>query len=223
MEKLNSNRDKNFLIKFVFWLDKHTDLLGKLERNRAEWLLENFPIHQWLNDSERILDVGSGIGDIATKINQFTGNSVFGVDYVDYRRKEIKGLNKYHYIKGDAYNLSFKDKTFESVLILVTLHHMKSPEEAIKESLRVLKHNGYLIILEDLVGPKGSWLRFITLLVDNVINLTLEGNPNSNKTGEEWSKLLGNNLALTKVKETSLKWGPFFKSLELGLFLYQKP
>jgi 2-polyprenyl-3-methyl-5-hydroxy-6-metoxy-1,4-benzoquinol methylase len=51
-------------------LDKHTDLLVKLERNRAEWLHEKVPIHHWLDNSSRILDVGSGIGDIATKLNE---------------------------------------------------------------------------------------------------------------------------------------------------------
>lgn len=216
------NKYPNKLIDLVYWIDSRTDLLGKMERKRAEWLLKKFPLHKFVHKSDMLLDVGSGMGDIPTLLNKKTGIQIFGIDIIDYRRREIKSLNFYHFIKANAYEIPFRDNSFDKILIFVTLHHLVWPEKAIVEALRILKSKGFIIILEDIIGPPGSFLKFITIFIDNIINLTLEGNPNTNKMENEWHKLLEEFFGLEKVESYTIKWGPLFKSLKLGLFIYKK-
>ena len=223
MKNNQYERDQNLVIKFVYFLDRYTSLLEKIEKNRAKWLLDNFPLHKWIGDSEKILDIGSGIGDIDTLLSQNNNNNkIYGIDIIDYRRRGIRQLNKYHFVRASGYTTPFQNSTFDSVLILVTLHHMNTPELALEEALRVLKKGGNLFVLEDIIGPPGSYLKFITLFIDNLINLSLKGNPNTNKTEGEWEELLSNHYLLEKINSYTLKWGPLMKSLKLGIFWYKK-
>ena len=218
---LDSSHRKNFFIRSIFWLDKWTDLLGIIERKRAVWILNNFPIDKWMINSSKVLDIGSGIGDIPTLLHRRTSNEVFGIDLVDYRRKEIKYLNKFYFIIANCYNLPFLNNQFENVLFLVTLHHLWEPHKAIKEAMRVLKHNGRLIILEDIIGHPKSWLTLLTKFIDGLINLNFVGNPNTQKSQNDWLITI-ETLKLNIIHSYTISWGPFFKSLKLGIFILEK-
>jgi ubiquinone/menaquinone biosynthesis C-methylase UbiE len=193
-----------------------------METRRAQWLLNVFPLHNWLKDDSRILDLACGMGYITNNLKSNLTAEIWGVDIVDYRTKAIKKNTKFNFILGDAYNLGFANEYFDSVLILVSLHHMFEPGKVIKEALRVLKPNGKLIILEDLIKSKFSIQTIMTLFIDNVINLSFTKNPNSNKTKTQWIDLFTHDFDLKLQNEYSVKWGSLFKPLELGVFVLQK-
>lgn len=214
--------NSNIFIRIVFWLDQKTDFLGKIERRRAEWILNQFPIASWIFDCKQIIDIGSGIGDITSLLSNRIGKKIIGLDIVDFRRKEIVKDNEFVFIKADGYHLPFSNSSIDCVLILVTLHHLKFPHIVLKEIIRILKNNGKLIVLEDIVNDSKSFQRFFTIFIDNIINFSFFSNPSTNNTEREWLSILEGELKLEKKDSYIIKWG-FLKILKLGVFYLQKP
>ena len=92
----------------------------------------------------KILDAGCGVGATLKSISDL-GNC-FGIDShdkaVNYcREKGIKNVRL-----GDITDLSFDDNSFDVILVLDVLEHIKDDEAAIKEMGRVLREDGLLII-----------------------------------------------------------------------------
>lgn len=87
-----------------------------------------------------ILDVGSGTGRAVFYLKQNRPDiSVIGVEPVKELREVAykKGLSDSEIIAGDATRLSYGDNEFDLVCAFGVLHHVKNPEAAISEMLRV--------------------------------------------------------------------------------------
>ncbi|MBI2634982.1 MAG: class I SAM-dependent methyltransferase [Parcubacteria group bacterium] len=93
-------------------------------------------IKEWVKE-KNILDIGAGDG----RITHLLG--IIGVDDEPeaVRLAIEKGANV---VLGDAYNLTYKDEEFDSVLLVDTLEHFEFPEKALKEARRVLKYYIYI-------------------------------------------------------------------------------
>lgn len=94
-----------------------------------------------LSKNTKILDVGCGNGFFSyyfEKICDTTG--------IDFSEKMIK-LNpiKKKYVM-DAYNLKFKNNSFDVVFCSNLLHHLDNPKKAVKEMIRVSKK--YIVVSE---------------------------------------------------------------------------
>lgn len=109
---------------------------------------------------ENILDVGCGTGSqlrrLATK-----GIRCTGVDRSDgmlrVARKKSSGID---YIQADATALPFRDQQYQAAMISLALHE-KSPDEGrliLKEMLRVVKPDGYLIIADYHFTENRKWI-----------------------------------------------------------------
>lgn len=217
------NDIKNSLpVKLVYWLDKQTDLLHNIEMKRAEWLLKEFPINEWISGGNKVLDIGCGMGYVANKLQTSLDSEIYGFDITDFRTRLVKKNTLFNYFLADGYRIPIKDACFDSVLILVSLHHMWHPEKAIEEALRVLKPGGNMIVLEDLIKSRYSPQTVLTFFIDNFINLSFTKNPNTNKTKQQWITFFTEKFKLSLVREYSLKWGAIFKNLELGIFWLKK-
>ena len=60
------------------------------------------------------------------------------------------------YVVGSAYELPFADAAFDAALLILALHEHSEEERArmLIEALRVIKHNGYLVLAEYLQPAK---------------------------------------------------------------------
>ena len=96
--------------------------------------------------AETILDAGCGEGFTMDKLSKNgVGKKIEGVEYA----KEAILLGKklfpnLIFKKGSAYELPYKDNSFDLVICTEVLEHLKEPAKALKEILRVSKK--YLII-----------------------------------------------------------------------------
>ncbi len=100
----------------------------------------------------KILDVGTGSGGFIDLLRQAlrSYDSFVGIDLNGEELKKAK--EEYGTIaefkKMNAEKLDFPDNSFDIVSIASSLHHLERPEKVLKEMIRVVKPQGYLIIQE---------------------------------------------------------------------------
>ena len=95
----------------------------------------------------KILDVGCGTGETLTFIKKmFPKAKLYGVDSSISAIKYSKQRGHKNILKSLAEKLPFKDETFDVVLFLDVLEHIKNDQKVINEAKRVLKKNGSIII-----------------------------------------------------------------------------
>lgn len=127
------------------------DLLDKFnEVEKFHWwwagrqaLIKNLLLKENPRD---ILDMGCGTGETLTFLKTiFPKAKLTGVDVSRQAVKYTK--NRGHEAKmADALRLPFADKTFDAVLLLDVVEHIKDDTGVVKEAKRVLKPGGIIII-----------------------------------------------------------------------------
>lgn len=98
---------------------------------------------------DTVLEIGFGSGVLLPELSK-RYNRIFGVDIHDsiYKVKEmLKKENIYTFLtRGDILHLPYKDKSFDCIISIATLEHIKDLSEAIFEIKRVLKENGFAVL-----------------------------------------------------------------------------
>ncbi|MBN1294177.1 MAG: methyltransferase domain-containing protein [Candidatus Latescibacteria bacterium] len=105
--------------------------------------------------NEKVLDIGCGFG-IHSIILSGYNNDVIGIDAADHRITEgqkflsliNRNLYKVNIIKGPAYPLPFDNNTFDLVYCNEFVSHVYGLHNMLKESYRVLKDNGRILVLD---------------------------------------------------------------------------
>lgn len=100
----------------------------------------------WLNDCDRILDVGCGTGRLAAYL-QKKGKNVTGISL---NPQEIQIGNERSGMKldiweGDIHEIPSSDKLFDAVIAWDVLEHTLAPYIILSEVYRVLKPGGKLL------------------------------------------------------------------------------
>ncbi len=157
---------------------------GQIKVDRIKGLLEK---------EEKILDIGSGNGAVVHLLRK-EGFDVTGTDVV--AKSKMEDVQP---IVSSGDKLPFKDKEFDTVLLLTMLHHTPNPDAILKEAQRVGKR---LIVMEDVyTNPPQLWL---TKRVDALVNWEFWGHPHTNRTTIGWKETLdeiGFNLAYSKEEK----------------------
>ena len=100
--------------------------------------------------SGKVLELGCGNGTYSKTLAQ-TAKQVFATDFSDEMvatsTKQLKSFDNILVKKENCFSLSFSDATFDCVVMINLLHVIAEPEKAIRESKRVLKNNGDIIIV----------------------------------------------------------------------------
>ena len=108
--------------------------------------------HIELDGSNRILELGCGIGMTAEFINiKFSESSIIALDYDESQIKIAKEKNhneRVKFVQGDATNLKFQNQSFDTVFEILAFHHIPEFRRAIHETNRVLKVGGRFILMD---------------------------------------------------------------------------
>lgn len=155
-----------------------------------------------------LLDIGAGRGLIAKELAQSTSKPVTCVDVKDLNESEMP----YTVYSGNV--LPFEDESYGTCLLTYVLHHCESPEQVLKEAIRVSSKR--IIIFEDVPS-------FMTKALDVIAN-KLHGvaTPLNFKTPYEWENLF-DSVGLTVVrKELGVEKEWFYPGVEHVMFVLDK-
>ncbi|KAK4222328.1 sterol 24-C-methyltransferase erg-4 [Podospora fimiseda] len=121
-----------------------------------------------INEGDKVLDVGCGVGGPAREIAKFTGAHITGLNNNDYQidratryavQERLSGQLKF--VKGDFMQMSFPDNSFDAVYAIEATVHAPKLVGVYSEIYRVLKPGGKFGVYE--------WL-----MTDNYDNDNLE-------------------------------------------------
>ena len=127
-----------------------SDIRGKLGEHLID-VLE-------LKGNEWVLDIATGTGRFAKPVAEgLKDGKVIGLDQamamltVARDMARGKSLTCYDQAAGDAEALPFRDAIFDRSFVAFSLHHFKDPTLAVRDTLRVLKSRGRLVVLDPVV------------------------------------------------------------------------
>lgn len=194
-------------------------LIEEKINHRTEKIVNAF--EEFINRGEKILDIGAGGGWIGKEIQNRKSASVTLLDVMNFNQTLDLKLILY-----DGKNIPFPVNSFDTSLLIFTLHHCLNPLKVLNEAKRVTREK--IIIIEDI--PKGggrvtSFINKIFLyLWDILINLpSLIKPPGENitfnfKTISEWQKIF-NRFGLKIIFQKEFQSN---KLIRHGLFVVKK-
>lgn len=111
-----------------------------------------------LKKQDIVLDLGCGNGQHTHKASAFV-NNIIGVDYdqvsLDIANKTARFKNATFKESNLEEKLPFNNSTFDKVMLLDVLEHLRNRKQIIEEIKRVLKRNGLLFI--SVPNSETSW------------------------------------------------------------------
>jgi SAM-dependent methyltransferase len=157
-----------------------------------------------LSPGERVLDVGCGPGNFTREFARAAGDGlVVGIDasktMLDRAVTEPTAPNV-AYLRGDAGDLPFRDRTFDAVCCFATLYLVEEPMRALDEIARVLAPGGRMALLSSCNrGPLPATLT--NAVVRSVSGVRIFGRDELTRALRE--------RGLTSVEQRVAGWGQF--------------
>ena len=152
----------------------------------------------------RVLDLGAGEGYVAAGLDARLRAWVCGVDVGPFRRVRAP------YVMYDGARLPFPDATFDTTLILLTLHHCAKPEDVLDEALRVTRRR---VIVTESVYRNGRERLWLDLLDGRLNALRHDGQmpgPYAYRGPEKWGVL----FTSRGLQVVARRWiGPWWERL----------
>jgi ubiquinone/menaquinone biosynthesis C-methylase UbiE len=205
------------------------------ERFMGRWSRLLAPAHiafAGVKDGDRVLDVGTGTGALASALEAATTSSeILGIDpsadFISYAKKNVKSGHASFEV-GDAQALRFKDASFDQTMALLVMNFIPDHDKAIREMRRVTRPQG---IVSACVWDYDAGMEMLRFFWDEVVALDPAMAPKDERNmklsregqlGELWNK-----TGLVNVQEKPLVieqafasfddyWGPFLKGAGPG-------
>ena len=135
-----------------------------------------FFLRSGITNGMKVLDVGSGAGDVAITLADFVGEegSVIGVDVnpdileTAKTRAETEGYKNIEFIAGDIRTLDLPDD-FDAVAGRLVLMYMADPVEALKHLITLVKPGGIFAFQEAEFSPYNSAVHPDTPLINKLV------------------------------------------------------
>lgn len=103
-----------------------------------------------LEEVKRVLEVGCGVGTVASYLNIEYGKEVVGTDVdpeqIDLAMKHYQENHRLRFFEADTTRLPFEDAEFDLALSFMVLHHISEWKKALQEVNRVLRPDGFYLI-----------------------------------------------------------------------------
>lgn len=159
MNKFDKNYFKKYQQKNIFGLDK-----GEKPFLYLFWKRK---LKKMLSLGSKVLEVGCGCGYFLKRIDKIF--DTYGADYSKEALELARRITKAKLFLCNAEKLPFKNESFSAVIAFDLIEHLTNPEIFLKETFRVLKNNGFLILSTP--NPKSIGARLKNKLTPGIENL----------------------------------------------------
>jgi SAM-dependent methyltransferase len=185
-----------------------------------------------VRDGERILDVGTGTGSVASTLeSMLPASEITGVDlsagFIAYAKKHARS-SRLRFEVGDAQALRFGDGSFDRTMALLVINFIPDHEKAVAEMRRVTRSRG---VVSACAWDYGDGMESLRIFWDEAVFLDPAAAPKHERNmklaregelGALWRK-----AGLREVREQPLVieqrfssfgdfWGPFLKGTGPG-------
>ena len=128
----------------------------------AEYVEQILPlVAEHLTGSSRVLDLGTGEGQIARLASRHGADLSVGVDRSNAQIEEAFARGEALFVQADIAGLPFDDASFEGVVATLVLEHITEVEPVLDEVRRVLVPGGRFLFLLNhplLQTPGSGWI-----------------------------------------------------------------
>ena len=153
------------------------DLMNRLMTGGQDvrWRKQVIKLAQ-LTSGARLLDLGSGTGDLANEaLRQQPNAHIVAADFtLEMMRVGQERFGQLNWSATDALKLPFADKTFDAVVSGFLMRNVIDVNQALREQFRVLEPGGRIVIL-DTTRPKQNLLSPFIWVHMHVLIPTLGG------------------------------------------------
>lgn len=109
-------------------------------------------VEKYLEEADTVLDIGCNDGTFTKVVFDKTKpKSLIGIDVlpksISYAKRRFARSKRMRFLVADAHSIPYKNENFNAVVCLEALEHMENPVKVLSEMHRVLKKNGYALIL----------------------------------------------------------------------------
>ena len=120
-----------------------------------DWYIQRFGfgdeagLAKFLEDRERVLEVGTGLGGDAARFARLSGAEVIGLDLSESifaAQRHFGGPANLTYVQGDILNLPFEPESFDFISADQVIHHTPDAPRAFAELARRVKPGGHLAV-----------------------------------------------------------------------------
>ena len=150
---------------------RHYDIMNRLMTGGqdVQWRRKVIQFTR-LPRNARLLDVGSGTGDLAREaLAQFPQAKVIAADFTLEMMRVGKKNGALNFASADALHLPFKDALFDAAVSGFFMRNAIDLQKALQEQYRVLKKGGRIVILDTTRPRKNILSPFIWLHMHVVI------------------------------------------------------
>jgi len=126
-----------------------TEFADMVDENRRHFLNYIYPVTPEFLKDKTGLDVACGFGRHIYYASEFGTRKMVGIDFSDaiWQAKLVNtGNNNISLVKGDIYNMPFKEESFDFAYSIGALHHLPEPEKGFQAILPLIKKGGAVFI-----------------------------------------------------------------------------
>lgn len=138
---------------------KDTPALRVRSRKRCQKIIN----YAEIKGEQKLLEIGCGLGDYASLINNQTGAEVIGLDqspiFINQARQRHRQA-KLSFQAASALAMPFANASFDLVYGNGILHHLPDKRKLFKEIKRVLKIKGKIVFIEPNIYNPAAYLIF---------------------------------------------------------------
>ena len=152
----NSLQSKKDQVKHMFnMIASKYDVLNHTLSLGMDYVWRKKAIKKILNNPKEILDIATGTADFAISAAKYTQANITGIDisdqmiYVGNKKIQQKKLNNRIKLSiEDSENLPYLDNSYDAITAGFGVRNFENLEKGLSEIYRVVKKNGYVVILE---------------------------------------------------------------------------